>query len=83
MLKDLFRILVIANVNVINHVIGEYLDYENCKCRKKLVNKLVEMCTENIHEVKILARCTLCCFQYLYNHHRNYYLFCLLQIHEL
>ena len=29
-----------------------YLDYENCKCRKKLVNKLVEECTENIDEVK-------------------------------
>ena len=22
--------------------IGEYLDYENCKCRKKLVDKLVK-----------------------------------------
>ena len=28
---------------------GEYLDYENCKCRKKLV----EECTENIGKVKI------------------------------
>ena len=48
--------------------IGEYLDYENCKCRKKLVDKLIEWnsvdsnsvehssaeeCTENIGEVKI------------------------------
>ena len=33
--------------------VGEYLDYENCKCRKKLVEKLVEECTENIDEVKI------------------------------
>ena len=24
----------------------EYLDYENCKCRKKLVEKLIEECTE-------------------------------------
>ena len=32
---------------------GEYLDYENCKCRKKLVDKLVDECTENIDEVKI------------------------------
>ena len=32
--------------------IGEYLDYENCKCRKKLVNKLVEECTETLEEVK-------------------------------
>ena len=33
--------------------IGEYLDCENCKCRKKLVDKLVAECTENIGEVKI------------------------------
>ena len=32
--------------------VGEYLDYENCKCRKNLVNKLVEECTENVEEVK-------------------------------
>ena len=29
---------------------GEYLDYENCKCRKRLVDKLVEECNENIDE---------------------------------
>ena len=27
---------------------GEYLDYKNCKCRKKLVDKLVQECRENI-----------------------------------
>ena len=37
---------------------SEYLDYENCKFRKRLVDKLVERssaeeCTENIDEVKI------------------------------
>ena len=52
--------------------VGEYLDYENCKCRKKLVDILTEECTESIDEVKIasenkhkntvLAHCTLCCF---------------------
>ena len=31
----------------------EYLDYENCKCKKCLVDKLVEKCTENVEEVKI------------------------------
>ena len=31
---------------------GEYLDYENCKCRKKLVAPLIEECTETIEEVK-------------------------------
>ena len=31
----------------------EYLDYENCKCRKKLVDKLIDECTETIEEVKL------------------------------
>ena len=34
--------------------IGEYLDYKNCKCRKKLVDKLVEECTENIEETRLV-----------------------------
>ena len=33
--------------------VGEYIDYENCKGRKKLVDKLVEECTENIKETKL------------------------------
>ena len=33
--------------------IGEYLGYENCKCRKKLVDKLINECTETIEEVKL------------------------------
>ena len=32
---------------------SEYLDYSNCKCRKKLFDKLIEECTENIDVVKI------------------------------
>ena len=32
--------------------IGEYLDYEKCKCKKKLVDKLVEECTKTNNEVK-------------------------------
>ena len=35
--------------------VGEYLDYKNCKCWKKLVDKLAEECTENIDEVKIAS----------------------------
>ena len=35
--------------------VGEYLDYENCKCRKILVDKLTEECTENTDEVKIAS----------------------------
>ena len=38
--------------------IGKYLDYEKCKCRKKLVDKLMDECTDNIKEVK-LAKITL------------------------
>ena len=38
--------------------VGEYLDYENCKCSKKLVDKLVDECTETFEEVK-LAKLTL------------------------
>ena len=33
--------------------IGEYLDYENCMCGKKLADKLIEECTESIDEVEI------------------------------
>ena len=33
--------------------VGEYLDYENCKCRKKLVDKLVDECAETVEEVKL------------------------------
>ena len=48
--------------------IGEYLDYENCKCRKNIVYKLVKECTENIYEVKtdecnsvkIIHKCSSC-----------------------
>ena len=30
--------------------IGEYLDYENCTCKKRLVDKLVDECNEIIDE---------------------------------
>ena len=33
--------------------VGEYLDYENCKCRKRLVDKFVEKCNQNIDEAKL------------------------------
>ena len=35
--------------------VGEYLDYENCQCRKKLADKLVEECTETVEELKIIS----------------------------
>ena len=36
--------------------IGEYLNYLNSKCRKKLVDPLVEECTENINETKLVEK---------------------------
>ena len=35
--------------------VGQYLEYKTCKCKKKLVDKLTEECTENIDEVKIAS----------------------------
>ena len=32
--------------------IGEYLDYKNCKCRKSLIDKLVDECAETAEEMK-------------------------------
>ena len=48
--------------------VGEYLDYENCKCRKRLVDKLADECDENIdEEVKILDKNeNKCCSGTLY-----------------
>ena len=33
---------------------SEYLDYKNCKCNKRLVDKLTEECTENIEETRLV-----------------------------
>ena len=51
----MLRILVIVSKNVIDKSCDadEYLDYENCKCKKRLINKLVDECTETIEEVKL------------------------------
>ena len=44
--------------------IGEYLDYKNCRGRKKLADKLVEECAESVKEVKIVSenknKCSSC-----------------------
>ena len=34
--------------------IGEYLDYENCKCRKKLADKLIDEYAETIDETELV-----------------------------
>ena len=33
---------------------SEYLDYKNCECKKSLVDKLVEKCTGNIDEARLV-----------------------------
>ena len=58
--------------------IREYLDYENCKCRKKLVDKLVKECTKNVDEKKNLSskiafrRNNSSCMQFLHNSHHTF-----------
>ena len=32
--------------------IGQYLDYENCKCRKRLIDKLAKECSEILMKIK-------------------------------
>ena len=39
--------------------IGEYLDYKNCRCRRKIIDKLVEECSENIDGNELLYNETL------------------------
>ena len=39
--------------------VGEYLVYKNCKCRKRLIDKLVEECCENIDGNKMIYNSTL------------------------
>ena len=39
--------------------IGQYLDYKNCKCRKELISKLVEECSENIDQNEMIYNATL------------------------
>ena len=34
--------------------ISEYLDYRNCKCRKKLVAPIIDECTKTTEEVKLV-----------------------------
>ena len=33
---------------------SQYFDYSDCKCRKKLVELLIEDCTESIDETKLV-----------------------------
>ena len=48
--------------------VGEYLDYKNCKCRNKLIDKLVKECSENIDGNEIISNRTVIDY-------RNYVIF--------
>ena len=72
---------------------GEYLDYENCKFRKRLVDKLIKECNENIEETSLVkinltkSKSNSCIlytviFNIFYNQYWNCYLFCLLHTHK-
>ena len=45
---------------------GEYLYYQSCKCRKMLVDKLVEECNENINGNEIIYNEMLNCHGKIY-----------------
>ena len=45
---DLFGILVYEWICDKSCGVGEYLDFANCKCRKRLTDKLVQKCDEDI-----------------------------------
>ena len=66
-IKDLFGILVTMNVNVINHVTWRRRVFRlNCKCRKKIVDELVEKCSENIDKIEMIYNVTLNDFEKVY-----------------
>ena len=39
-----------------SYAVGEYLQYEYCKCRKKLVDKLIEECNESIDRNEMIYK---------------------------
>ena len=69
--------------------ITEYLDYKNCKCRNKLVDKLVQELSENMDGNKMLHNetliviplnyykivCNFCTTYILHNKHIYYLLY--------
>ena len=55
------------NVKLINHVTGQYLDYKNCTRRKKLIHKLVEVCSEDIDGNNMIHNVILNYYGRVYN----------------
>ena len=71
--------------------ISQYLDYLDCTCKKKLIDPLIQECTENDNETKIVnitaENENSSCKVYIvlmtssfYKLYWNYYLFCVLQL---
>ena len=51
--------------------IGEYLDYRNCRCRQKIIDKLVEECSKNIDGNEMLYNQNLDIISSSYNKTSN------------
>ena len=47
--------------------VGEYLDYENCKCREKIVDQLVEECSKSIDMNKMIYNGTVNDYKKVFN----------------
>ena len=58
--------------------VGEYLDYKNCKCRKRLIDKLVENCNKNVDGNEITYNNILNAIPL--NYHRKMYNSCTVYI---
>ena len=48
--------------------VGEYLDYKNCRCRKKIVDNLVEECIKSIDENEMIHSIICHIFNNKHNH---------------
>ena len=51
--------------------IGEYLDYKNCKCRKKVTYSLAEKCDQNTDKNKIIHNENLSIIEYNKSTNKN------------
>ena len=59
-MMDLYGVLVHVNVYVIKACnFGEYIDYLNCKHRKRSIDKLIEKCDEDIDVNEMVFNLTL------------------------
>ena len=54
--------------------VGEYLDFKNCKCRKRLIDEIVEECSENIDESEVSYNNTVNAIP-LNDHEKNKFLY--------